>query len=87
MTGQTNCAWSCRRATGRSVQEACPPGIALSVAPVALEDLHHVLVHAVAEGRAPDVALMDSVWVREFASSGFLLPLDEAEVGGQGRPR
>lgn len=61
------------------VQDACPPGIALSVAPVALEDLHHVLVHAVAEGRAPDVALMDSVWVREFASSGFLLPLDEAD--------
>lgn len=61
------------------VQEACPPGIALSVAPVALDDLHHVLVHAVAEGRAPDVALMDSVWVCEFASSGFLLPLDEAD--------
>ncbi len=63
------------------VQKACPPGTSLSVAPVALEDLHQVLVHAVAEGRAPDVALMDSVWVREFACSGFLLPLDEMDSG------
>jgi multiple sugar transport system substrate-binding protein len=61
------------------VREACPEGTSLSVVPVALEDLHQVLVRAVAEGRAPDVALMDSVWVREFAASGFLLALDEVE--------
>lgn len=66
------------------VREACPAGTTLSVAPVALEDLHQVLVHAVAEGRAPDVALMDSVWVREFAASGFLLPLDEVDPGWMG---
>lgn len=63
------------------VHEACPAGTTLSVAAVALEDLHQVLIHAVAEGRAPDVALLDSVWVREFASSGFLLPLDEVDPG------
>jgi multiple sugar transport system substrate-binding protein len=61
------------------VREACPPGTTLSVALVELEELHQVLVHAVAEGRAPDVALMDSVWVPEFAASGFLLPLDEVD--------
>lgn len=66
------------------VREACPVGTTLSVAPVALEDLHQVLVHAVAEGRAPDVALLDSVWVREFASAGFLLPLDEVDPGWMG---
>ncbi len=63
------------------VRASCPVGTTLSVASVALEELHHVLIHAVAEGRAPDVALMDSVWVREFASSGFLLPLDEVDPG------
>jgi multiple sugar transport system substrate-binding protein len=63
------------------VREACPAGTRLSVVAVALEDLHQVLVHAVAEGRAPDVALLDSVWVREFASSGFLLPLDDRDLG------
>ena len=58
------------------VRESCPDGTTLSVAAVALDELHQVLIHAVAEGRAPDVAVLDSVWVREFASSGFLLPLD-----------
>lgn len=63
------------------VRDACPEGIRLSVAPVALEDLHRVLVRAVAEGRAPDVALMDSVWVHEFAVSGFLVALEEVDPG------
>lgn len=49
----------------------------LSVATVDLRDLHQAIVHAVAEGRAPDLAVVDSVWVREFAAAGFLMPLDE----------
>jgi multiple sugar transport system substrate-binding protein len=61
------------------VRAACPPEATLSVATVALDDLHQVLVRAVAEGRAPDVALLDSVWVPEFAASGFLVPLDDLD--------
>lgn len=61
------------------VRTAAPAGTSLSVVAVALEELHQVLIHAVAEGRAPDVGLLDSVWVREFASSGFLLPLDDVD--------
>jgi multiple sugar transport system substrate-binding protein len=49
----------------------------LSIATVDLRDLHHSVVHAVAEGRAPDIAVIDSVWVREFAAAGFLWPLAE----------
>ena len=49
----------------------------LSVATVDLRDLHQSVVHAVAEGRAPDIAVIDSVWVREFAAAGFLWPLAE----------
>jgi multiple sugar transport system substrate-binding protein len=63
------------------VREACPSGVTLSVAAVAIDDLHEVLIRAVAEGRAPDVAILDSVWVREFAASGFLRPLDELDPG------
>lgn len=59
------------------VRDACPPEALLNVVTVPLEDLHQVLIHAVAEGRAPDVALLDSVWVPEFADAGFLLPLDD----------
>jgi multiple sugar transport system substrate-binding protein len=47
---------------------------------VALPDLHQILSHAVAEGRAPDLAVLDSVWVREFAAAGFLW--DVAELAG-----
>lgn len=61
------------------VRDACPAAATLNVATVALEDLHQVLIHAVAEGRAPDLALLDSVWVPEFAASGFLWPLDELD--------
>jgi len=34
---------------------------------------------AVAAGKAPDFALVDSVWVAEFARAGFLIPLDEID--------
>jgi multiple sugar transport system substrate-binding protein len=51
--------------------------IRLNVAVADLEDLHQVLVRAVAEGRGPDVAVIDSVRVREFATAGFLQPIDE----------
>jgi ABC-type glycerol-3-phosphate transport system substrate-binding protein/DNA-binding transcriptional regulator YhcF (GntR family) len=61
------------------VRDACAPDMTLNVATVALEDLRNVLVRAVAEGRAPDVALLDSVWVAELAASGFLLELDELD--------
>lgn len=61
------------------VREACPEGVSLNVATVALDDLHQVVTHAVAEGRAPDVALLDSVWIAEFAASGFLMPLDDLD--------
>lgn len=63
------------------VRAACPDGVTLNVATVELDDLHQVLTHAVAEGRAPDVALLDSVWVPEFAAAGFLYPLDELDPG------
>jgi multiple sugar transport system substrate-binding protein len=59
------------------LRAAADSEIRLNVAVVDLEDLHQVLVRAVAEGRGPDVAVIDSVRVREFATAGFLRPLDE----------
>lgn len=58
---------------------ACPE-MWLSTATVDLNDLHSTFVHAVAEGRAPDLAILDSVWVAEFAASGFLYPLEELDA-------
>ncbi|MGH3760623.1 extracellular solute-binding protein [Actinophytocola sp.] len=61
------------------IRQVTPDGLVLNIATVDLADLHSFLIHAVAEGRAPDLAVIDSVWTREFAASGFLAPLDELD--------
>src|SRR6185436_16821611 len=64
---------------GHVVREAAPEEIQLNVVTVALPSLHQVLTHAVAEGRAPDLAIVDSVWIAEFAASGFLYALEDLD--------
>ena len=49
----------------------------ISVVKVPGHSLHHTLTHAVAEGLAPDVALLDNVWAPEFAAAGFIYALEE----------
>ena len=58
-------------------QAAAPAGTRLNFARFSQPDLHQAITHAVAEARAPDLSMVDSVWVAEFATSGFLTPLDE----------
>jgi multiple sugar transport system substrate-binding protein len=53
----------------------------LSFVTVDLTELHSVFMHAVAEGRGPDLAVLDSVWVPEFAADGFLTTLEELDDG------
>ncbi len=61
-----------------SLQRAAPPDTPLEVTTwVALPELYRSLTRLVGEGRAPDIALIDSVWVTEFAQSGFIVALDE----------
>jgi multiple sugar transport system substrate-binding protein len=67
------------------IRKTAPDELAINVVTVPRADLHHALTHAVAEGRAPDLAVLDSVWISEFAASGFLYALedlDEAWVTG-----
>ena len=49
----------------------------ISVVRVPGHSLHHTLRHAVAEGQAPDIALLDYVWAPEFAAAGFIYALEE----------
>lgn len=67
------------------VRTAAPPDVTLNIASVPLPDLHQTLSHAVAEGRAPDLAVLDSVWVHEFAAAGFLWDLNELTEGWSGQ--
>lgn len=52
----------------------------LNIATVHLDDLRSTLLRRVAEGRAPDLALVDSVWIAEMAAAGFLWPLEELDA-------
>jgi multiple sugar transport system substrate-binding protein len=63
------------------IAAAAPPDVGLSVARVALPDLHRALTHAVAEGHGPDLAVIDSARVAELSAAGFLRPLDELDAG------
>ena len=53
------------------LRAAADSEIRLNVAVVDLEDLHQVLVRAVAEGRGPDVTVIDSVRVRYYVRGRF----------------
>ncbi len=61
------------------VRQAAPDDLAVNIVAVPRAELHHVLTHAVAEGQAPDLAVLDSVWVPEFAAAGFLHMLDDLD--------
>ena len=58
---------------------ATSTAVGVSVVTVARPSLHQFLTHAVAEGQAPDLALLDSVWLPEFAEAGFVHALEEVD--------
>lgn len=64
----------------RMIREATPPDIRVNVVTVSRPSLHQVLTHAVAEGQAPDLALVDSVWLAEFAERGFLHAIEDLDA-------
>jgi multiple sugar transport system substrate-binding protein len=65
----------------RIVRDAAPPHVRLNVATVARPQLRTALTRAVGEGRAPDVAPLDVVWLPELVEAGALHPLDELDPG------
>jgi len=52
---------------------------ALNLVTVPRPSLRQVLTHSVAEGQAPDLAVIDSVWIPEFAAAGFLRPIESID--------
>lgn len=57
------------------IESADLPAVGANVSVVAFDDLRRTLTHAVAEGLAPDLAIIDSVWIKEMSESGFLWDL------------
>jgi multiple sugar transport system substrate-binding protein len=93
-----NPAWLTRQLTDTRISIAVPTedwaSLARSIAPaeivldvevVPFVDLHRYLLASVAAGEAPDLAVLDSVWVPQFAALDVLYPpedLDPAWVQG-----
>jgi multiple sugar transport system substrate-binding protein len=61
------------------IRNGVPDDIQVNVVTVPRPDLHQTLTHAVGEGQAPDLAVLDSVWVPEFAAAGFLCALEDLD--------
>lgn len=56
------------------------PAVGSNVSVVAFADLRRNLTHAVAEGLAPDLATIDTIWVKEMSEAGFLWDLKELDA-------
>ena len=62
------------------VRSITPAEIVLDVEVVPFTDLHRHLLAAVAAGEAPDLAVLDSVWVPQLASLDVLYPIDDLDA-------
>ncbi len=65
--------------TARQIASIDLDGATINVATVDYGDLRRTLARSVGEGRAPDVALIDEVWITDFAHARFLTPLDDLD--------
>jgi multiple sugar transport system substrate-binding protein len=66
---------------GRMLRDAAVGSAQINLVTVPRPSLRQVLTHSVAEGQAPDLAIIDSVWVSEFAAAGFLRPIEDIDAG------
>ncbi len=56
-------------------------GVELQIVRAPRDVLHRMVTRAVAEGTAPDIAVIDHVWAPEFAGAGFLHPFEDLDPG------
>ena len=62
------------------VRSVSPAEIVLDVEVVPFAGLHHHLLAAVSSGQAPDLAVLDSVWVPQLASLDALHPIEDLDA-------
>jgi multiple sugar transport system substrate-binding protein len=64
-------------ARAERIENSIDGSVNIGIDVVPYDEIHEYLMRAVSEGDAPDIALIDHVWVAEFASSHMIYPLDE----------
>lgn len=62
------------------IRSISPAEIILDVEVIPFPELHQYLLAAVAAGRAPDLAVLDSVWVPQLAALNALYPIDDLDA-------
>lgn len=72
-------SWLLRDAASLWNENNSPGNIKLVFSTVPLADLHDRLSLLVAQGQAPDISILDSVWIAEFAHRSYLYPLSELD--------
>jgi multiple sugar transport system substrate-binding protein len=70
---------ACDGSWAGQLREAAGSDLRLSITTAPLGELRAVFRRAIAEGRGPDFAVIDSVWVAEFAESHMLTPIGELD--------
>ncbi|MBN1261913.1 MAG: extracellular solute-binding protein [Anaerolineae bacterium] len=48
-------------------------------------EFHQVLRRRVAQGKAPDIVPMDCVWIKDYATAGYIVPIDGLDRGWAAR--
>lgn len=80
MTSDARWATVIERATRQWNERNPHKQVELQIILTNYDELHRALTTAVAEGTAPDMVLIDCVWIAGFADAGFLIPLDELDA-------
>lgn len=70
---------TCDGSWAGQLREAAGNDMRLSVTTAPLGELRSVFRRAISEGRGPDLALVDSVWVAEFADAHMLTPIEDLD--------
>lgn len=70
---------ACEGSWPGQLREAAGNGLRLEITTAPFRELRAKFRRAIAEGRGPDLAIVDSVWVAEFAESHMLTPIAELD--------
>ncbi|HIC89253.1 MAG TPA: extracellular solute-binding protein, partial [Anaerolineae bacterium] len=79
IVSDTRWQWPLQEAARLWNQDHPEKNIVLTFEVVPLRHLYDHLSLAVAQGQAPDISILDSVWVAEFTHRRYLLPPDELD--------
>jgi multiple sugar transport system substrate-binding protein len=70
---------ACEGSWAGQLREAAGNDLRLAIATAPFGELRAKFRRAIAEGRGPDLAILDSVWIAEFAESHMLNPIAELD--------